>query len=127
VPNCFAGFAGIDWIYGGYDQDAAQANVGDNGPVAGDRLIDWSGAYNAYYLCPATYGEFVSTRQMSPDMILYLEEQAGNDGADSSSIGEGKSKATSSGFDELAMVYKKDVKFNTNPAHPDTPAHFTCE
>jgi hypothetical protein len=38
--------------------------------VAGDRLIDWVGVYNAYYLCPATYGEYMSTRQMSPSLLL---------------------------------------------------------
>ncbi len=53
-------YHGIDFHYGGYDQDAMQANVADNGPIAGDRLFDWVGAYNIYYLCPATYGAYVS-------------------------------------------------------------------
>ncbi len=65
----YDGYRGFDIIYGGWGQDAMQANEGDNGPVEGDRLVDWVGAYNAYYLCPATYGEFVSTRQMSPSLL----------------------------------------------------------
>ena len=67
-------------IYGGWGQDAMQANEGDNGPVEGDRLVDWVGVYNAYYLCPATYGEYVSTRQMSPSLLTYLQRQAEADG-----------------------------------------------
>ena len=45
-------FDDIDYIYGGWDQDTLQANKGDNGPVIGDRLLDWGGSYNGYYLCP---------------------------------------------------------------------------
>ena len=30
-------YHGVDFIYGGYDQDAMQANVASNGPVTGDR------------------------------------------------------------------------------------------
>ncbi len=59
----------IDFVYGGYDQDAMQGNVADNGPVNGDRLFDWVGAYNIYYLCPATYGAYVSIRDQSPAIL----------------------------------------------------------
>ncbi|HUP84685.1 MAG TPA: calcium-binding protein [Acidimicrobiales bacterium] len=119
----YDGYRGFDTIYGGWDQDTLQANEGDNGPVAGDRLVDWSGSYNGYYLCPATYGEYVSTRQMSPSLITYLEDQGTADGATNVKTGP---RTTGSGYDELAIVYKPDVKSNTNPVHPDTPAHFTC-
>jgi hypothetical protein len=100
-----------------------QANEGDNGAVEGDRLVDWSGSYNAYYLCPASYGAYVSTRQLSPSLVTYLQQQAEADGASDVTVG---TRSTGSGFDELALVYQKDVKQNTKPAHPDTPAHFTC-
>ena len=59
-------FEGIDYIYGGWDQDSLQANEGDNGPVIGDRLLDWGGSYNGYYLCPATFGDWVTTRSIAP-------------------------------------------------------------
>ena len=39
-------FEGIDYIYGGWDQDTLQANEGDNGPVIGDRLLDWAGEHH---------------------------------------------------------------------------------
>ncbi|KPJ68944.1 MAG: hypothetical protein AMS14_11900, partial [Planctomycetes bacterium DG_20] len=63
TTTCDGNFEDVDYMYGGWDADAMQANIGDNGPRIGDRLIDWAGVYNLYVLCPATYGEFVSTRE----------------------------------------------------------------
>jgi Ca2+-binding RTX toxin-like protein len=120
----YDGYRGLDLIYGGWAQDALQANEGGNGPVPGDRLIDWDGAYNAYYVCPPTFGEHITTRQMSPSLLTFLIALAGHDGA--TTVGT-PNRATSSGFDELALVYREDIPFNANPAHPDTPGHFTCE
>jgi hypothetical protein len=110
----------IDYIYGGWDQDAMQANVADEGPVPGDRLIDWVGAYNIYYLCPGLYGEFVVTRALSPGLIRFLQRLAEGDGAV-----ETVSRNTS-GFDEVAMVFPSDAGDNSHPVHPDNPGHFTC-
>ena len=45
-------FEGIDYLYGGWDQDTMQANEGDNGPKPGDRLLDWAGVYNALLPLP---------------------------------------------------------------------------
>jgi hypothetical protein len=36
------------------------------------------------------------------------------------------STADPSGFNELAFVYKPDLKSNANPPHEDTPSHFNC-
>ncbi len=113
-------YHGVDFIYGGYDQDAMQANVASNGPVTGDRLFDWVGAYNIYYLCPATYGAYVSIRDQSPAVIKYFEDQARTDGAFE------VNGNNTSGARELAMVYKPDVKNNTNPIYPGQPGHFFC-
>ncbi len=113
-------YHGVDFVYGGYDQDAMQGNVADNGPINGDRLFDWVGAYNIYYLCPATYGAYVSIRDQSPAILAYFEQQAATDGA--------LTPATNgtSGFNELALVYKPDVKNNSHPIYPGTPGHFFC-
>jgi Ca2+-binding RTX toxin-like protein len=110
----------IDIAYGGYDQDALQANIADNGPVDGDRMFDWVGVYNITYLCPATYGAYVSIRDQNPALIAYLLEQAETDGALTPDV------KTSSGGNEVAMVYKPDVKNNANPVYPGTPGHFFC-
>jgi hypothetical protein len=113
-------FQDIDYIYGGWDRDAMQADVADNGPVPGDRLIDWVGAYNVYYLCPGLYGEFVITRGHSPSVVQFLQELAMGDGAlDTGTEG-------SSGFEEIAIVFASEARFNSHLPHPDNPGHFTC-
>ena len=110
----------IDTIYGGWGQDAMQADVGGPGPQPGDRLVDWVGAYNVYYTCPAAYGEGVITRILSPQMIAYLQQLSQADGAlDTMTDG-------SSGFRELAMVFAHQAGQNSHPPHPDHPGHFTC-
>ena len=111
---------GFDIVWGGWGRDAMQADVGGPGPQPGDRLIDWTGAYNIYFTCPGAYGEGVATRLLSPDMILYLQEQALGDGAFEPTT------ANSSGFDELAMIFTGDVRLNSGRAYPDTPGHFYC-
>ena len=116
----FRGFASIDHHYGGWGQDAMQADLGDNGPVHGDRLMDWAGAHNVYYLCPSTYGAWVSLRDQPPGMLDFLEDLSTGLGA----VGVGD--PGTSGFDEAAIVYKPDIKENNNPPHPDTPGHFIC-
>ncbi|MBW3588220.1 MAG: hypothetical protein KY429_02250 [Actinobacteria bacterium] len=113
-------YQGIDYLYGGFDQDALQADEGVNGPHPGDRLLDWVGAYNIYYVCPAVYGDYITTRDLSPGILQYLQDQALGDGAlDPATPG-------SSGFRELALVYPKDAGVNNKPAHPETPGHFVC-
>jgi Ca2+-binding RTX toxin-like protein len=113
-------FQNIDYIYGGWDQDAMQADVADTGPVPGDRLIDWVGAYNVYYLCPGLYGEYVITRDHSPHIVSFLQSLAAGDGAANTASGG------SSGFNEIAIVFSKDIQQNSHPPHPDNPGHFTC-
>jgi hypothetical protein len=120
--NCDGNFEGIDYMYGGWDADAMQADRGDNGPVVGDRLIDWVGVFNLYILCPATYGEWITTRQHSPSITEFLHLLAEGDGA----FKPGPTASDPSGRNEIAFVFAKDVRFNANPPYAGTPAHFTC-
>ena len=113
-------FQGIDYLYGGWDQDTMQANEGDNGPKPGDRLLDWAGVYNAYYLCPSTYGDWVSTRAVAPGLIEFLQSMSQGFGATTTAT------SGTSGFRETAIVFQNEQGKNANPIHPDTPAHFTC-
>jgi Ca2+-binding RTX toxin-like protein len=113
-------FQNVDYMYGGWDQDTMQANVGDNGPHIGDRMLDWGGSYNGYYLCPSTYGDWVSTRAIAPGLIEFLQAMSQGDGATTTAT------SGSSGFRETAIVFSNEVKDNTKPIHADTPAHFTC-
>ena len=114
---------GTDWIYGGWDRDVMQADVAQNGPNPGDRLIDWNGAYNLYTHCNAAYGGFNDVRQHSPAMYEFLTDVAWGSGA-----GRAATDVTTAGtsaYRELAYAYNPD--YNTHavgPAYPSTPGHF---
>jgi hypothetical protein len=113
-------YQGLDLIYGGWDQDAMQANVAAPGPRDTDRLIDWSGGYNVYYVCPGAYGEGTITRELQPGLRTWLQDVSDADGAfQSATVG-------TSGFQELGYVFPKDIRFNSHLPHPDHPGHFVC-
>ena len=113
---------GIDWMYGGWDRDVMQGNVTDEGPNPGDRLLDWTGAYNLYTHCNAAYGGFNDVREFAPQWQEFLRRLA-------FALGAGPTQAdvdgsTKSGYRELALVYTADVKANSGPAVSATPGHF---
>ncbi|MEI8408179.1 MULTISPECIES: calcium-binding protein [unclassified Kribbella] len=114
---------GTDWIYGGWDRDVMQADVAENGPNPGDRLIDWNGAYNLYTHCNAAYGGFNDVRQHSPALHGFLTNVAWGSGA-----GRSATDVTTSGtsaYRELAFAYNPDFNGHAaGPAYPTTPGHF---
>jgi hypothetical protein len=114
-------YQGLDLIYGGWDPDAMQANVAAPGPRVTDRLIDWAGGYNVYYVCPGAYGEGTITRELLPQLLDWMRQVIDADGAYDSAT------KNTSGFRELAYVFPKDIRYNAFPPHPDHPAHFTCD
>jgi Ca2+-binding RTX toxin-like protein len=114
---------GIDWQYGGWDRDVLQADVADNGPNSGDRLLDWAGAYNLYTHCNAAYGGFNDVRQLSPSEQSFMQKWAFSVGAGQLGTSDITTGGTSA-YDELALVYTSDVKNNTGQAYPSTPGHF---
>jgi Ca2+-binding RTX toxin-like protein len=111
---------GMDYMYGGLGRDAMQADNSEKGRNPGDRMIDWLGVYNIYYLCTAQYGESVITRSPSPQVINFLVELARSDGAAAPDV------PGSSGFIDIGIVYRQDYRDNSHPPHDDTPGHFTC-
>jgi hypothetical protein len=113
-------YQGLDLIYGGWHRDALQADVAAPGPREADRLIDWAGGYNVFYVCPGAYGEGTITRRGSPHLQRFLQDLAEADGALSTAT-EG-----SSGFRELGYVFPNERGQNSHPPHPDHPGHFTC-
>lgn len=113
-------YQGIDYLYGGWGQDALQANIGGPGKTPGDRLFDWVGAYNVYYVCSGAYGEGVITRSHSPSIIQFLQKLAESDGAIATAT------PNASGFAEVGIVFANEAKENANPVHQDHPGHFTC-
>jgi hypothetical protein len=114
---------GIDWMYGGWDRDVLQADVADNGPNLGDRLLDWTGAYNLYTHCNAAYGGFNDVRQHSPTQQDFVQRWSYSVGA-GQAAGDVTTAGTSA-FDELALVYPSDNSAHgSGPAFPSTPGHF---
>jgi Ca2+-binding RTX toxin-like protein len=111
---------GVDLAYGGWGQDALQ---GDDSPKGqpGDRLLDWVGSYNVYYVCPGAYGAETIIRSHTPSLADLLRAVAASDGAVDVTV------AGASGYTELALVLSGDYNGNSHPIHPDSPGHFTCE
>lgn len=113
-------FQDVDFMYGGWDRDAHQADQAANGPDPGDRMADWAGGFNVFYVCPAGYGDFTITRSGAPAIRAFLQELAEANGAiDAATEG-------SSGFRDIAYVFTNQRGQNSHPPHPDHAAHFTC-
>ncbi len=114
---------GVDWAYGGWDRDAMQADLSDNGPHEGDRLIDWNGVYNLWSHCNAAYGGFTDVRGHSPAVQELLQAWVHGVGA-----GQTAADATTPGtsaYDDLALAYTSDFKDHaTGKPYPSTPGHF---
>jgi hypothetical protein len=113
-------FQGVDFIYGGWDRDALQADQAENGPDPGDRLADWAGGFNVFYVCPAGYGDHTITRMGSPHSRRFLRDLTQASGAYMTSV-DG-----ASGFRDLGYVFPNQRGQNSHPPHPDHPGHFTC-
>lgn len=103
---------GFDLLYGGFDSDAMQADFQQNGPGIADRLVDWSGTYNAYLVCNGG-GAGTIIRSPDPSTIAYLQAVAEGRGAFQ------VTSPTSSGFNEAGIVFTGDISKNTKPAHAD--------
>ncbi|WP_137843520.1 calcium-binding protein [Microbacterium sp. 2FI] len=119
---------GTDWIYGGWDRDVLQGDVAANGPNDGDKLLDWSGAYNLYTHCNSAYGGWNDVRKPDPNNLAGLEKLAYVTGArtdfDGAPTLADVQASNGSAYREVAIVYTKDVKNNTGKAFSGTPGHF---
>lgn len=114
---------GTDWIYGGWDRDVMQGNLAGNGPNPGDRMIDWTGAYNLYTHCNAAYGGYNDIRLLAPDLHGFLTGLAWGDSAGRSA--DDVLTAGTSAYRELAFTYNPDFQqHGTGAAYPSTPGHF---
>ncbi|MEY2396839.1 MAG: hypothetical protein QOJ00_13 [Actinomycetota bacterium] len=111
---------GFDLLYGGWDQDTMQADFQQNGPGIADRLVDWAGPYNTYFVCNGG-GAGTIIRSPDPSTIDYLQTVAEARGAS-----QVKTPATTSGFNEAAIVFTGDIKSNTSPANPEGRGTGVC-
>lgn len=111
---------GYDLLYGGLDADAMQADFQTNGPGIADRLVDWSGTFNAYFVCNGG-GAGTIIRSADPSTIAYLQAVAAGRGAF-----QVAAPATSSGFNEAGIVFTSDIKKNNSPTHSDGRGMGVC-
>jgi hypothetical protein len=119
---------GVDWVYGGWDRDAMQGDLSENGPHTGDRLMDWNGVYNLYSHCNAAYGGFTDVRNSSPAVEEFLRRWATGAGAGRPGASPAQADtaiAGTSAFDELALTYTSDNKAHAvGSPYPNSPGHF---
>jgi hypothetical protein len=79
VPNSHAGAGSPDWealAFGGAGQDIFFAGTG------GDRLIDWVGNHNSYYVPFSQFGMPAVSRTLMPFLPEFLYALSKSDGAD---------------------------------------------
>ena len=98
-------------IYGGSGRDVMQIAPGDYGT----RLIDESGNYNLFLLCPAYYGQDQIIRAKQPALKQFIVNLATADGATN------PDDVNSSGFQEVSWA-----AHDHGSAYPGTPGHFHC-
>jgi hypothetical protein len=62
-------------------------------------------------------------RQLSPSEQSFIQRWAASVGAGQIGTADITTSGTSA-YDEVALVYAADVKYNTGSAYPTTPGHF---
>jgi Ca2+-binding RTX toxin-like protein len=100
-------WAEADTAFGGGGRDTLIGNTAD------DRLIDWSGEYNAFVLPWSGFGQTV-IRSHSPSILAFLIALSRNQGADHARTGS----ADSADYGELGVTYDD----HGGPSDPQGPA-----
>ena len=103
--------------FGGAGQDILFAGTG------GDRLIDWVGPRNSYYVPFAPYGAPTITRALLPGLATFLYALSKSDGADQVlGLKYGGEKARNGEpFGELGLVLPQDKAWQAQSGPPFNP------
>jgi Ca2+-binding RTX toxin-like protein len=96
-------FADRDFAFGGGGLDVLTGNTG------GDRLIDWQGEFNSYFLPFNPFGNPTVTRLISPDMVTFVLGLGRESGADQGLV-------ESNG--ELGLVTQSDPLWSAQNGSP---------
>lgn len=118
VPNPLTGqFGTPGWeglVYGGAGQDIMFAGT------AGDRLIDWVGNHNSYYVPFSPFGMPTVSRTLMPFLPQFLYALSKSDGADQLLGLRYGGAATRNGepFGELGLVLQHDSAWHTMMGPP---------
>ena len=110
-------YEGADLAFGGAGRDIFVGNA----PT--DRLIDWVGEFNNYYVPFNPFGQSTVIRQSSQQIIDFLYAVSRNDGADRTRVGTGLGTAARNGepFGELGLVTPQDADWNAQNGPPVGP------
>ncbi|HEX6350970.1 MAG TPA: Ig-like domain-containing protein, partial [Candidatus Dormibacteraeota bacterium] len=102
------------FAYGGDGQDILFAGT------AGDRLIDWAGNHNSYYVPFSPFGEPTVSRTMQPQMPQFLYQLSASDGADLTLGARYGGTAARNGepFGEIGVVIHGDPMFHQQVGKP---------
>jgi hypothetical protein len=117
VPNLDGTFGTPAWeslAYGGAGQDILFAGTG------GDRLIDWVGEHNSYYVPFGPYGMPTVSRTLMPFLDTFLYALSKSDGADPT-LGiryGGASSRNGEPFGELGLVLQHDAAWHEQVGGP---------
>jgi Ca2+-binding RTX toxin-like protein len=109
-----------DLTYGGAGRDVMIGNTG------GDRLIDWNGEFNSYWMPYNPFGLPVASRGMSPALESFLLALSKSQGADPTLAAQYGGSAARNGepFGELGMTRQGDAGMadqNGGPRDPQGP------
>jgi hypothetical protein len=105
------------YAYGGAGRDVLIGNSPN------DRLIDWTGEYNNYYVPSNPYGLGTVTRDSSPGLIDFLLQMAASDGADlTAGLARGGDPARyGEPYGELGLVINQDAESGDQKGAPRSP------
>jgi Ca2+-binding RTX toxin-like protein len=106
-------FGDADIAFGGAGRDQLIANTG------ADRLIDWSGEFNAYWVPFSPYGQGTVSRNISPNLPEFLYALSQADGADRTRPGDPVRFGEPNG--ELGLVTQGDPDWGLQHDGPNDP------
>ena len=117
VPNPDGTFGTPAWealAFGGGGQDILIAGT------AGDRLIDWVGNHNSYYVPFSPFGMPTVSRTLQPQLHVFLYQLSQSDGADQT-LGPrygGDPARNGEPFGELGLVLQHDAAWHSQVGPP---------
>jgi len=108
---------GPDIAFGGGGRDILISNA------TTDRIVDWVGEFNNYYVPFSPFGQSTIIRQIGPNVPEFIYGLGKSDGADQTRIGAGLGTAARNGepFGELAVVLPGDAGYKDQQGPPVGP------
>ncbi|MEX2044641.1 MAG: hypothetical protein WD941_04755, partial [Opitutus sp.] len=116
VPDQMAANQG-DLAFGGAGRDILIANHAD------DRLIDWNGEFNSYWVPFSSFGAATVSRTLNLKLMEFLYDLSASDGADPTRALKAGSEVSRNGepSGEIGLVGQQDPHWNDQQGAPEDP------